>query len=164
VWLFFMGLGHAESRATSERGRAFFPCWLLADDFQSRVAAVGHEVRSHSGVRCAEAASRGTNRPDGKGVVFQVSTNKIEPSFCDTVCNLFAKDNVRAALLDEPIPGGPKVPLVIKPFSFACEAERLARARAGPDGAIVGPTGEPQGIRPDTNAGEEVTLDKSVEV
>jgi hypothetical protein len=56
------------------------------------------------------------------------------------------------------------MPLVSKPASFACRAERLAWARAGPDFAIVGPPGEPEREGPDSNAGKEVALSKSSKV
>jgi hypothetical protein len=56
-------------------------------------------------------------------------------------CNLLAKDCDRAALADEMEERWPKVPLVSKPFSFACLAERLAGTGAGPDRTIIGPTG-----------------------
>jgi hypothetical protein len=50
------------------------------------------------------------------------------------------------------------VPLVSKPFSFACRAERLAGATAGPNGSIIRPSGAAQGVAPDPNACEEVAL------
>ena len=50
------------------------------------------------------------------------------------------------------------MPLVSKPISFACRAERLARAGAGPDWLVVGPPSKTQGKAPDSNAGEEMTL------
>jgi hypothetical protein len=40
------GLGVGYSRATSLSGRLFFPCWLLAPHFQSRLAGVGHFTAS----------------------------------------------------------------------------------------------------------------------
>jgi len=58
----------------------------------------------------------------------------------------------------------PKVPLVSKPLSSACRAERLARATPGPYRTVVGPPGEPQGVAPDADAGEEVALRVTSEV
>jgi hypothetical protein len=89
---------------------------------------------------------------------------KVEPSICVTCCNLFAKDMLRSALADEMEEVGPKVPLVSKPIAFACRAERLARAGASPDRAIVRPSGEAEGMGPDANSGEKVALGKSSEV
>jgi hypothetical protein len=40
----------------------------------------------------------------------------------------------------------------------------LAWAGAGPHGAVVGETGEPQGERPSPDSGEEVTLGESHKV
>jgi len=56
------------------------------------------------------------------------------------------------------------VPLVIKPFSFACRAERLAWAGSGPDGSVVRPSGEPERVGPDSDPGEEVDLGESHKV
>jgi len=58
----------------------------------------------------------------------------------------------------------PKVPLVSKPITFACRAERLARAGACPDWFIVRPSGEPQGMRLGANSGEEVALREASQV
>ncbi|GKI71007.1 hypothetical protein NUBL21976_11590 [Klebsiella pneumoniae] len=89
---------------------------------------------------------------------------KVEPYVCVTCCNLFAKDMLRSALADEVEELGPKVPLVSKSISFACRAERLARAGASPDRAIVRPSGEAEGMGPDADPGEKVALGKSSEV
>jgi hypothetical protein len=93
----------------------------------SFTTGVGHEVQSLSDVRRTEARSAGIKRPAGVSRCFQVSLNNVEPSEAVLTCNLLAKDDARAALADEVEPSGPKVPLVSKPFSFACRAERLAR-------------------------------------
>jgi hypothetical protein len=79
-------------------------------------------------MRGADARSREYDRRDGVTDAFQVSRNKVEPRPSNRCINLFAKDDARSTLLDEPMPGGPKVPLVSKRKSFACLAERLARA------------------------------------
>jgi hypothetical protein len=63
--------------------------------------------------------------------------------------------------MNEPMERGPKVPDIIKPFSFACRAERLAWAGAGPHRPVVGPSGAAQGVGPDANSCEEVALSKS---
>lgn len=130
--------------------------------FQSRVVGVGvghgAPVKPLSDVRRAEARSAGISRPDGVARSFQVRAYKVEPSEAVLACNLLAKNDRRAALFDEPVEGGPKVPLVSKPAAFACRAEGLARARAGPDRPVVGPSGAAQGVGPDADAGEEVDL------
>jgi hypothetical protein len=53
------------------------------------------------------------------------------------------------------------MPLVSKPASLACRAERLAWAASGPHGPVIRPTGEPESIAPSPDAGEEVTLSAS---
>jgi hypothetical protein len=50
------------------------------------------------------------------------------------------------------------VPLVSKPLSLACRAERLAGAASGPDWFVVGPPGEPEGVGPAADPSEEVAL------
>lgn len=115
-------------------------------------------------VRRAEARSAGIRRPDGVARSFQVSVYKVEPSEAVLARNLLAKDDVRAALLDEMMERGPKVPLVIEPAAFACRAERLAGAGAGPDRAVVSPSSKAQGVRPDSNASEGVELGEAGDV
>ena len=56
------------------------------------------------------------------------------------------------------------MPLVSKPCSFACRAERLARAGACPDWPIIGPTGAAQGVAPHADACEEMALCVAFEV
>ena len=115
-------------------------------------------------MRSTDARRRERDGPNGVRHGFQVSLYKVEPRLCVLARNLLSKDDCRAALVDEPMPHRPQVPLVIKPISFACRAERLAWAATGPDGAIIGPSSSPEGIGPDTNAGEEVALSKSMKV
>jgi hypothetical protein len=62
------------------------------------------------------------------------------------------------------VPGWPQVPLVSKPSAFACRAERLAWARAGPNRSVIWPSGLSQGIGPDANSGEKVALSKSIKL
>jgi hypothetical protein len=109
-------------------------------------------------MRGTETTSRSNGRPAGVSFHFQVCLYKVEPSLACFACNLLAKDDVRAALADEPVEGWPEVPLVIKPAAFACRGERLAGAGAGPHGSVVGPPCLSQGVGPDTDTGEEVAL------
>jgi hypothetical protein len=88
---------------------------------------------------------------------------KVDPRVCVLARNLLSKDDCRAALADEVEEGRPKVPLVIKPASFACRAERLAGTGAGPDWSMIGPAGSTEGMGPDADAGEEMALDESSE-
>ncbi|WCP14516.1 hypothetical protein sphantq_02962 [Sphingobium sp. AntQ-1] len=114
-----------------------------------------------SDMRPAEARSRKRDKPEGVTHGFQVSLYKIEPYASAAARNLLSSDDWRLALLDEVVESGPQMPLVSKPFSLACRAERLARARSRPDRTIIGPTGAAQGVAVDADAGEEVALSKS---
>jgi hypothetical protein len=62
------------------------------------------------------------------------------------------------ALADEPMKLGPEVTLVGKSCSLSGGAEWLAGAGAGPDGPVVGPSCETEGVGPDADTGEEVAL------
>jgi hypothetical protein len=96
--------------------------------FQSRVVGVTHPVKSVADVRCADARSRERDGPESVPQGFHVSLYKVDPRICVFARNLFSKDDCRAALFNEPVEAGPQVPLVMKPNTFACRAERLARA------------------------------------
>jgi hypothetical protein len=175
---FTIGVGHEANFATCSRLTVcFFPSSVfpVADIFSidterppEGVLGVGHPLRAPpqplSKVRRFDACSRESGRPEGVACAFQVSRHKIEPPSPSRARNLFAKDDWRLALLDEPVEGGPKVPLVSKPALAACRAERLAGARSGPDLSTVGPPCEAQGIGPPPDAGEEVTLRIAPEV
>jgi hypothetical protein len=119
---------------------------------------LGHEVKPLPDVRRPDARSAQIGRPEGVSRSFHVSVNKVEPSEARFASNLLAKDNWRSADLDEMVVGWPEMPLIIKPASFACRAERLARAGAGPDGAVVSPSSVTECVTPDPDAGEEVAL------
>lgn len=64
-----------------------------------------------------KARSAGNDRPSGVANSVQISRYKIVPPEAVFACNLLAKDDVRAALIDEPVPVRPKVPLVSKSIS-----------------------------------------------
>lgn len=115
-------------------------------------------------MRRSEARSAGIECPAGVTRLIQVSLYNVEPSEAVLAANLFANDEFRATLADKPEEVRPEVPLVSKPASLACRAERLAWAGCGPDGAIVGPSGAAEREGPHANAGEEVALGVPVEV
>jgi hypothetical protein len=115
-------------------------------------------------VRCPDAASRETDRPDGVAFSFQVIANKIEPSVGNRAFNLLTKDCVRLALLDEAKPRRPKVAGIISPSLGACRTEGLAGAATGPNRSVVIPSGESEGVAPAPDPGEEVALGESSEV
>jgi hypothetical protein len=115
-------------------------------------------------VRCADAASRKTNRPEGVTFSLQVIVNKVEPPVGNRCFNLFTKDNVRAALADEAKPRRPKVARIVSPSLGTCRAEGLAWATTRPNRSVVRPSGESEGVGPATDPGEEVALGKSSEI
>ncbi|MGA9668105.1 MAG: hypothetical protein WBQ94_02800 [Terracidiphilus sp.] len=95
------GLGHGVSlRIVSQN--LFVPGWC--DLWKDNAVGVGHEINSLSDVRCAEATSWYSRRPDGVTDFFQFSRNNVEPSASVFFRNLLAKDNDRAMLFNEPEP------------------------------------------------------------
>ncbi len=123
-----VGVPHPASTATSFSGRLLRPHFSFVAPFQSLAAGGGHEVEPLPDVRSTDARSRDTCRPEGVADSFQVSLNKVEPAVANRCFNLLTKDDWRTALLDEEMPVGPKVPLVVKSSIAASCAERLARA------------------------------------
>jgi hypothetical protein len=124
----------------------------------SALVGVGHPVQPLADVRRTDARSAEIRRPEGVARSFQVSVYKVEPSESVLARNLLTHDDARVALFDEVMERRPKVPLVSKPHSFACRAERLTGARSCPNFLIVGPSSGAQGMTPDADAGEEVAL------
>jgi len=117
-----------------------------------------------SDVRGADARSRHTDRPAGVVFTFQVSLNKVEPAVVNCCFNLLSKDDCRAALADEIEPVGPEVAFIGGAESGAGARERLARATTCPNRSVIGPSGESEGVTPDADSGEKVTLNKSAKV
>lgn len=115
-------------------------------------------------MRGADARSAQICRPDGVARCFQVSVYSVEPAEAVLARNLLSKDDWRAALADEPMKLGPEVTVVIEAFAFTGGAKRLAGAASGPDGTVVGPSGEAEGMAPDADTGEEVALGVTVQV
>jgi hypothetical protein len=122
---------------------------------------VGHPVQAISDVRRTDARRRERDTPEGVAQFFQVCVYKVDPRVCILARNLLSKNACRAALADEVAEDGPQVALVIESGALSCRAERLARAGAGPDRAIVRPSCKAQGEGPAADAGEEMTLGES---
>lgn len=157
-----IGVGHPARYTTcSLSGLAFDPQRSSVAPFQSRAAVVAQPESPVPDMRPAEARSRKRDKPEGVTHGFQVSLYKIEPYASAAARNLLSSDDCRLALFDEVEESGPQMPLVSKPLSFACRAERLARARSCPDRTIVGPTGATQGEAMHSDSCEEVALSKS---
>lgn len=114
---------------------------------------------------CGHARSWERDRRNGVSHALQVILYKVDPFVGESRSrSLLSNEDWRAALLDEPLPFRPEVPLVIKPKALACLGDRLARAAAAPDGSIVGPSGLPESEGPEPDAGEEVGLGESPEI
>jgi hypothetical protein len=152
---------------TKQAQPCFVPCSAFCPNERPDVSCACGVVQPFSNppeplsdVRRPDARSAQINRPAGVARSFQVSVYKVEPTEAVLARNLLAKDDWRAALADEVEEGRPEVPLVSEPCAFACRAERLARATACPDRAVIGPSGAAQGVGPDANACEEVALSK----
>jgi hypothetical protein len=119
---------------------------------------VGHEPEALSDMGRLDTRSRDTDRPAGVSFTFQVRLNKVEPAVPNRCFNLLTKDNSRSALADEIEPRGPQMAFVGNAASCPCDAERLAGARACPNGPVVRPLGEAQGVTPDADSGKEMAL------
>jgi hypothetical protein len=62
-------------------------------DGVGQLASCGHEPEPLPNVRCPDARSRQTDRPDGVAFSFQVIANKIEPAVSNRCRNLLTKDD-----------------------------------------------------------------------
>lgn len=104
----------------------------------------------------AEACSRYNGRPEGVTVSFQVRRHKIDPV---TRCwSLFAKDDVKPQLAEDPVGVWPEVPGIGETKSLPRSTEGLAGAGTGRDASIFGPSGQSKGSRPYSDASEEMDL------
>jgi len=145
----------------ASRRASIFSSLAWANSF---ALGVGHPVEPVPDVRRTDARRRKRDRPEGVIQGFQVSAYKVDPRVCVFACNLLSKDDCRLALFDEVMEVGPQVPLVIKPSSLACRAERLARTGASPNRSVVAPSGRPEGMGPNANPGEKVALCETAQV
>jgi len=141
-----------------------WPLFALIFGASGVVFGVGHPVKSLADVRRADARSAQIGCRCGIAQFFQVSEYSGEPCTSKATRNLLAKDNWRAALLDEASELGEEVPTVEKSALTACCRERLTRATACPDRATLGPSGESKGEWPASDAREKVALGVSVEI
>jgi hypothetical protein len=129
---------------------------------QSLVVAVtqplSNKPEALTDVRSADARSAQICRPNGVARCFHVRLYSVEPAEAVLARNLLSKDDWRAALADEPVELGPEVALIGKSCSFSGGAEGLTRAGASPDGPVVGPSCETEGVGPDADPGKEMAL------
>jgi hypothetical protein len=125
---------------------------------------VGDEPEPLPDVRCPDARSRQTDRPDGVTVSFQVIANKVKPAVSNRSRNLLTKEDWRAALADEAMPRWPKMARIGPPPRFSRTTEGLARTTTRPNRSVIGPSGESEGEAPSADAGEEMALGVASEV
>jgi len=125
---------------------------------------VGNEVQPLPDVGRTRAVCSQYRLRNGVLFRFHVSTNKVEPAMSNRCCNLLTKDDSRATLADEAMPLRPEVTRVCKPFPFTCAGEAWAGAGASPHGAVILPSCEPEGVGPNRDACEEMTLGVASEV
>jgi hypothetical protein len=119
---------------------------------------VGHPVEALTDLGRTDARCAEIERCAGVVRVFHVSEYSVEPAETVLARYLFAKDDARAALADEPIEGGPEMAFVVEASAGADLREWLAGATRRPDQTGVGPSCPAEGERPDADTGEEVTL------
>jgi hypothetical protein len=172
--LFADGVGHIANFTTCSKLTVCFrpstvtPVALIFDGSEQRppfgVFGVGHEPEPLPDVERADARSAQIRRPDGVVLAFQVSRNTVEPSKSIRARNLFAKDDCRAALANEPEPRRPKMARIGGAIAFPGGREWLTGATPAPDSAVVRPSGKSEGVTPAADAGEEMTLDESSEI
>jgi hypothetical protein len=107
--------------------------------------------------------ARGFDRhcPHGVFQGFQITSHKSEP--VSSTRNLLSKDRCRASLGDKAPELWPEVPVVSETDAPAGKRERLTRARSGPDGIVIAPSGISEGEGPSANPGKEMALAEPVE-
>jgi hypothetical protein len=137
---------------------------LLTPLSASAAVGVGHEVESLPDVRRPDARSAQIRSPKGVTRSFQVSAYSVEPLEAVMATNLLAKNDWRAAFLDELEPVRPEMPFVVDPATEAGVTERLTGARACPDFFVVRPAREPERVAPERDAAEKVCLRLPFEV
>jgi hypothetical protein len=107
-------------------------------------------------MRSADARNRQIGGPEGIAKGFQVSAYSGEPFNGSLARNLFSKQRCRFMLVDELEPVGPQMAGVFDAPVLASDTEWLTRARAGPHGLVLGPSGELKRKGPTADPGEEV--------
>jgi hypothetical protein len=156
---------------TRQAQPCFVPCFSFCPSERPEVSCACGVVQPFSNkpealadVRGADARSAQICRPNGVARCFHVRLYSVEPAEAVLTRNLLSKDDWRTALADEPVELGPEVALIGKSGSFSGGAEGLARTGAGPDGPVVGPSCETEGVGPNADTGEEVALGVALEV
>jgi hypothetical protein len=111
-----------------------------------------------------DGTSRNNDRPAGVADALQVSRHSVEPILANRCRNLFSHDDRGPTGSDEAEEDGPEVALVRRALLLTGGAERLAWGASGPQGPLVGPSGEASGVCPAAKSGEEVALGEAPKV
>jgi len=121
-------------------------------------------INPTSGVGRGDARSTQIGSRDFISKSFQLNKYSGEPFKSVFACNLLAKDRCRSALGDEIPPSRPHMALVVEAFVKPEIAERLAGTRACPNNPLSRESGPIKGELPSSDAGEEVTSCKPLEL
>jgi hypothetical protein len=174
----FVGVGHVDRLCITVLGRSSrrplraisftHPSGVRDPLSPSTALGVGHvecdPVEALANVRGVDRESWEISAPAGVAFSFQISANSVEPTVASRSRNLFSQYHRGPDGTDEAMKVGPQVPWIVSAGAFACDRERLAGARSCPDGAVVWPSGEAEGVAPPADSGEEVALGKASEV
>lgn len=108
-------------------------------------------------VRGVDGASWNNNRPAGVALGLQIRQNSVERQR-DDASNVFAQEYSGSRGCNKAMQLRPEVTVIRLRALSSRDAERLARETTRPDFFVVGPAGEPAGVREATDPGEEVAL------
>ena len=111
-----------------------------------------------------DGTSRNNDRPAGVTDAFQVSRHSVEPILANRCRNLFSHNDRGPTGSNEVKEDGPEVALVRRALLLTSDAEGLAGGASGPQGALVGPSGEAGGEAPSSDARKEVALCETAQV
>jgi hypothetical protein len=125
---------------------------------------VGHPEKPLTLVRSTNACRSkiGTRAP--VALRFQVKENSVEPCPARRARNLLSKNDWRSALSNEIEPRGPEVSFVVVLSLSARNGERLTGGAPGPNVSPICNPGEPEGMLPDSDPCEEVSLPSTGDV
>jgi len=157
---FAVGVGHIAYTTLCKDGlksALSLPACLFA-------LGVGHKPQSVSTMGRIDGTSRDNGRPCGVTDAFQVSRHSVEPRLANRCRNLLSHNDRGAAGSDEVEEDRPEVPFVLLRGAFACDGEWLAGGASGPDGPVVRPPCESEGVPPPADSGEEVALGEGSKV
>jgi len=135
--------------------------WFIAD-----ASGVGHgdPVEPLADVGAVHGAHRDIDCPAGETFSRQISAHSVEPTIARRSRNLLSHDDSGPLGTDEAKEVGPQMPRVVGTETAPSRAERLARAGASPEWAVVRPASKSSCNGPEASACEEMSLRVAVEV